>query len=125
LLQPVALWIVFHDWSAVIMLAIPALRSTSYLPTERRPRAQKVPILQGLKRALRATDPPKRKPRLWGKGGAECQAKTREEVGPDPRIGRRAGRQCGGTAADRRPIVEITAEGEPETKGAGAHHGSY
>ena len=58
-----ALWIVFHDWSAVIMLAIPALRSTSYLPTERRPRAQRVPILQGLKRASRVTDPPKEKPR--------------------------------------------------------------
>ena len=31
-LQPVALWIVFHDWPAVIMLAIPALRSVSSAP---------------------------------------------------------------------------------------------
>ena len=86
-LQPVALWIVFHDWSAGIMLAIPALRSTSHLPTERRPRAQKVPILQGLKRASWVTDPPKEKPRSRRMSGAKCQAKTREEDGPDPRIG--------------------------------------
>jgi hypothetical protein len=80
--RPVALWIVFHDQPAVIMLAIPALRSTSYLPTERRPRA-----LQALKRASRVTDPPKEKPRSRRMSGAKCQAKTREEDGPDPRIG--------------------------------------
>ena len=62
--------------------------------------------------AIPAAGDLKRKPRLLGeKGGAKCQAvrlRPAKGSGPEARIGRWARRQCGGTAADRRPIVGIS-----------------